>query len=127
VTEAQFQSKFNKWCVYRFNETCAAELKVTHGKDTLPFSNIKEHQINNLYQVKHGKYPYKIADVGQMQKPFDMVFFASCNAYIVILFTDKDFVMIDIDEYLKFSKDKTRGSISFEQAKLIGKLYTLGI
>ena len=129
MTEAQFQTRFNKWVRYRYDgPTAAFELKVTKGS-SLPFSAVQPHQVSALNLAKHKQLPYKIADVGRLQKPFDCFVLKGVPAYIVVLYNCNDrqkkntelvFYMIDIDAWLSIQTKIGRKSLPIDVAMEIG-------
>jgi penicillin-binding protein-related factor A (putative recombinase) len=123
-SEAEFQTKFNRWCKNRAEESFAYELKLCKRK-SIPFNAIEKHQKEYLFLVKHGTFPYKIPDVGLAQRPFDGFCFVKSPAYIGIMFHkrgQKEFILIDIDNFLNEEKTSERKSLTEEKAKQIGKL-----
>ncbi len=128
MTEADFQTKYNRWVKNVYKKTHAFELKITKT-NSIPFSAVKDHQIRWLYAVKHGVVPYKIADVGYDQKPFDGFAMAGEEAVICIMFYTRgtrEFYMIDIDVFMTEMRDSVRRSLTEERAREIGRLCTLG-
>lgn len=128
MREKDFQIKFNKWLRNRWNKTGAFELKICKQK-SLPFSAVKEHQKEALLSVKHRKLAYKIADDSVGFKPFDTMFYYKSNAHVVIMFYkrgQKEFFMIDIDDWVHEEKISKRKSITSERADEIGLRFSLG-
>lgn len=127
--EQAFQSEFNRWLKYNFNETAAFELKVTEGS-SVPFEAVKIHQLQNLKNVKHRKTIYKIPDDSAQQKPFDCFCIAKEKAYVVIRFLRSDrskgFYMIDIDDFDREAVTSTRKSLTEDRAGEIGVFHILG-
>jgi len=117
--EAKFQTEFNQWL--RDNpQTGAFELKQT-TTDSLPFSNVQEHQINALLAVKHGRLIYKIPDDSRSYKPFDCFCFTKSSSYIVIKYPSC-WVMIDIDEFQKENASSARRSLLVSRAREIATI-----
>ena len=56
--EANFQTTFNHWLKNVYKRTGAFELKQTQT-DSLPFSDVQEHQIQALQAVRHGTGWYR--------------------------------------------------------------------
>jgi len=81
--EASWTTVFNKWLRDEFKNTCVCEIKHTHGKDYLPFSAVKNHQLGSLIEAETKTFVYKLPDMGGKQ-PFDVVSIAKQPAYIVI-------------------------------------------
>lgn len=127
--EAKFQTEFSKW-LSRHPEyfgTAVFELKICHGK-SLGFGFVKPHQIRGL-QVAKKRLIYKIPDVGYDQKPFDCFQIASSEAFVVILYyvprKQKDFVIIEVDEFVAESKRSKRASLTKERAYDIGTVFNV--
>lgn len=106
----------------------AFELKITKT-NSLPFNAVAEHQEVWLHNAKHDQACFKIPDVGMMQKPFDMFCLGNSPAFVVIMYykpCQKEFIMIDIDDWLKEKEASQRKSLTEVRAKEIGKVYSLG-
>lgn len=123
--EKDFQSEFNKLCRYYKFRTAAFELKCTKEK-SLAFNKVEPHQKANLLLAKHRCLVFKIPDLGS-QNPFDSFILNSVPAYIVIMFEAKsrEFVMINIDNWVNEEKISKRKSITKDRAYEIGTVYTL--
>lgn len=112
----------------RWKTSAAFELKVCNEL-SLPFSAVQEHQLNALFMAKHSTMAYKIPDVGYDQKPFDLAVLGQAEAYVLIMYTrrgQKDFYIIDIDDFLAESKNSVRRSLTEARAQEIGIRLTLG-
>jgi penicillin-binding protein-related factor A (putative recombinase) len=104
--EAGFTTRFKKWLAFKTSKdgvpfAAAYEIKVTDSK-SIPFSAVKDHQIDALLAVKHGTFMYKIPDAG-WQNPFDMFVMQKQPAYVVVAFTETkptNVWLIDIDTFL---------------------------
>jgi penicillin-binding protein-related factor A (putative recombinase) len=124
MRENKFQTIFNKWLIdTQFEHSFAAELKVTK-KHYIAFSNIKPHQLNALWQVKHRRFAYKISDISLGQKPFDSFFLYRIPAYVVILYYKgakriNTAYMIDIDDFISEMKSSKRKSLLEHRALAI--------
>ena len=126
--EAQFQTRFNRWCKYNIYETSVFELKYSK-KDSLPFRAVQPHQVQNLLNAKHRKMLWKIPDDSIGEKPFDSFLIAGSGAYIVIQFAKSPpeaFFIIDIDAFVKEMKKSKRKSLTLDMVKNIGKECHLG-
>lgn len=141
MTEAQFQTKFNRWlrnhkdpglkmnfttgefsCGNMFLTSLALELKLTKTK-SLPFSALKEHQRHALLTASNGRLIYKIPDDSVGQKPFDCFCITNASSWVVIMFYTrgcKTFYMIPIDVWVKEEKTSKRKSLTEERANEIG-------
>ena len=85
MTEAQFQTKFNKWLYGNWSlGTATFELKLTKS-NRIRIDAVKPHQIHGLH-MSGEKMAYKIADVGLAQKPFDCFFLEGVPGFVVIGF-----------------------------------------
>ena len=120
MLEKDFQTKFNKWLKYNWNMTSAFELKMVKGK-SMPFNAVKEHQIIALRLVG-SKLVYKIADDSRGTKPFDCFMLVNSPGYIVIMFYkrgQKEFIIIEISNFIKEMKTSKRKSLTEKRAKEI--------
>lgn len=126
--ESDFQTRFSRWVYHNWNKSTAFELKLSK-KDSIPFSNVQEHQIAALLAAKHGKSYHKISDESRGQKPYDCYMIAGGDAYVVIMFYlergDRTFYMIDIDTFVEESKTSKRRSLTKKRAEEIGTSYSL--
>lgn len=119
--EKDFQTKFNRWLKYNWNNTSAFELKIVKTK-SMPFNVVKNHQLDGLKLVG-SKFIYKIADDSQGIKPFDCFTITEASAYIVIMFYkrgQKEFIMIEVSNFIKEKNISKRKSLTEERAKQIG-------
>lgn len=115
--EANFQITFNHWLKNVWKKTGAFELKQTKT-DSIPFTDVKEHQAQALDQVRYGStFVYKIPDVGY-QNPFDCFSMAGEEAYVVIKYPDF-FCLIDIDKWnIEYVTSKRRSLTSARARQL---------
>ena len=124
MNEKNFQTLFTKW-LKRQGRTGAYELKICK-KPSLPFSNVEEHQINALKEVKDGTFAYKISDFSPGMKPFDCFCMSNESAYVAIMFyypnKSKNAYVIDIDIFISLIKTCGRKSITDEMAKSVGEM-----
>lgn len=121
--EAKLQEKFGRWLKAVYLEKYAGgqfELKQTTN-DSLPFSAVKDHQEQALYNTKHGKFYFKYPDDSRGTKPCDCVALSGIDAYVVIGYP-LGAVMIDIDVWLREKKASARRSLTFTRAKAIGEI-----
>lgn len=114
--EANFQVRFNHWVREVYKDTAAFELKQTTG-NSIPFSDVVEHQVNALMQAKHGTLVYKIPDSG-FQNPFDSFCMSGVNAYVVFKYPEF-FCLIDIDDFIEEEMRAERKSLTADRAKEI--------
>jgi hypothetical protein len=116
--EALFTTRFKKWLhaevVKKGVEFAAAyEIKVT-DTNSMPFSMVKDHQIEALLAVKNGTFMYKIPDAG-WQNPFDMFVMQRQPAYVVVAFTDLKPMhvwVIDIETFVQIRDTEDSKSIN---------------
>ena len=121
--EKDFQRLFGIWCRHNIKESCAFELKITHGT-SLPFSHLALHQKENLLAVKHNKLIFKIPDGSGQQTPFDSFCLTECSSWVVVQFHrrgQKEFFLIDIDDWCAEENSGKRKSLTEERAREIGK------
>lgn len=114
MREKDFQIKFNHWLKNVYKQTGAFELKITKT-DSLPFSAVKQHQLDALLNAKKGVFVFKIPDCGY-QNPFDTFCLTGVPAFIVIKYPDF-FCLIDIDAFITEKNISTRKSLMAERAK----------
>jgi len=125
--EALFTTKLKKWLESdkSFNLFASAiEVKVTTGK-SIPFSDVKEHQIAALRAVKHGSFCYKIPDAG-WQNPFDLILFNKHPYSFIVLCWEKQtkprytFYFVDIDMFLLLQEAGDRSSVTEDMLAGVG-------
>lgn len=116
--EAKFNTVFNHWLKSVYKETGVFELKQTAS--SLPFSDVKPHQILALEQVRHATLVFKIPDAG-FQNPFDSFCITKMPAYVVIKYP-KFFCLISIDTFVLESKRSKRRSLTAIRAKDIAQV-----
>lgn len=120
--EANFGTEFRSWLKANPMPTSAFELKQT--STSLPFSEVKEHQINALLASKlRGKgILYKIPDDSRGVKPFDFFFLNGVFAWVVIKYQRKGFVLIDVETFILEAKRSKRKSLDWVRAKAISTI-----
>lgn len=120
--EANFGPEFRSWLKANPMPTSCYELKQT--TTPLPFSAVKEHQINALLASKlKGKgILYKIPDDSRGVKPFDFFFMNGVFAWVVIKYQKKGFVFIDVETFVLESERSKRKSLTWERAKQIATI-----
>ena len=114
--EAKFQTEFNKYLRDVYKKTCAVELKHTRGKSSLPFNEVKDHQIRALQIVNRGVFAYKISDFDMGYKPFDGFCLAGERAFIVIKYPSF-FCMIPVETFVLERDRSTRKSLTASRAR----------
>lgn len=124
--EADFQTPFTRWLKYTDlfpSGKLVYELKFTK-ENSLPFNAVMQHQLAALYTAKHGRLPYKIADVGIARKPCDGFMVAGSDAFIGIMYYVtrgcKEFFLVDIDVFLNEMETSKRRSLTIDRAREIG-------
>lgn len=125
MTEAQFQNHFNKWVKNVWKRSGVFELKVSKTS-SIPFSAVKEHQIDALSAVNNGSgLAYKISDESSGYKPFDSWFLIDTPAYVVIMFQanergQEEFFMISPQRWMYEQEKSDRKSLTEQRAREIG-------
>lgn len=83
--------------------------------------------MKNLLACKHGKFIWKISDIGMVQNPFDGFVYQKAQSYVIVHWErkgNKEFYFIDSDilyeEMLSNSK-----SLTEDKARSIGRLFSL--
>ena len=117
--EANFGLLFRHWLKKEPMISAAFELKQTRT-NSLPFSAVKEHQIDALCAAaSRSGVLYKIPDDSAGIKPFDYCFLKHSLAFVVIRYP-RFFCLIEVDAFLnEMERDKKRKSLSSERAKAI--------
>lgn len=118
------------------DKTAVYELKICKG-NSMPFNQVKQHQIEALLQAKECNLYHKIADnpifAGHktrftFPKPFDCLNIYKAEAYIVICYykprKKKEFILIDIEDFIMADFNSDRKSLTEEQAKKIATKIT---
>lgn len=115
--------------------TTVYELKLCKGK-SFPFSRVAEHQLEALLNAKNGSLFHKISDMPiftghqtrfTKKKPFDCLSVYRADAYIVIVYykprKKKEFLLIDIDEFILEMQNSERKSLTEDRARCIAREY----
>jgi hypothetical protein len=119
--EANFTILFRHWLKANPMYSGAFELKQTIN--ALPFSDVKDHQIEALMAVKSSKgLLHKISDETRGIKPFDMFYLINADAFVVIKYPSF-FVLIDPEDFV-LERDilSKRKSLTGKRAKEIASL-----
>jgi len=112
--EAKFTLLFRHWLKANPMDSACFELKQTER--SLPFSTVKEHQVNALLAAKSEQgLLYKVGDDSRGVKPCDLVYFRQAYAYVVIKYS-KCWVIIDIDDFVEEKKRSRRKSLLCSRA-----------
>lgn len=111
--EAKFQTTLNHYVRYREIHG-AFELKQT-TTDSIPFDDVKEHQLRGLRAFRKAGLVWKLSDQDQRQKPFDSLHVPPMEAYVVIKFPSIC-VFIPIMIFLWEKKKSKRKSLTVEKA-----------
>lgn len=132
MKEVNIQTLLGKWLQDNGKETAAYELKLCKGT-SLPFSSVKEHQIEGLKAVGDRGLYHKISDAPifggnktrfNHPKPFDCAFLKG-EAYVVICFyivrKQKATYFIRVDDFIAMKKIVTRKSITEPMAKEVAE------
>jgi penicillin-binding protein-related factor A (putative recombinase) len=116
--EAEFGLLFRHWLrSVKWLGSSAFELKQT-TTDSIPFSDVQEHQIVALQAAKGDGLLYKIPDDSRGVKPFDFVFMQTVQAYIVIRFPNL-FCLIPVDRFTEERDISERKSLTSARARQI--------
>jgi hypothetical protein len=127
--EQEFCTKLQKWLLYNGKESCIIEAKVSIDDKPFNFkSGFKPHQIPTLLQIKNGTFAYKVSDLDQLQKPFDVIFTKKMETYIAIHWVrrgNKTFYLIEpsgIDALISMGKKSLYENEAKDLASIIGEL-----
>ncbi len=118
--EAKWNSIFNHWIKEKYKRTACFELKQTET-GSLPFSAVKDHQIQALLAASGKGLVFKIPDGSFTQSPFDTFSLFNVSAYVVIKYPES-FEIITIDNFI-YERDRSkRKSLTYERAKAISSI-----
>ena len=116
--EANFGTLFRHWLKANpLSHSCAFELKQTTS-DSLPFSDVKEHQRDALLTVETRHLLYKAPDDSRSVKPFDYFYLSNTKAYVVIRYPDC-FCLISIYKFIREEMKSDRKSLTSVRAREI--------
>jgi hypothetical protein len=118
--EAKATTVFMHWLKNVYKQTGCFELKQTTGS-SLPFSDVKDHQIAALEAANHNVLAFKIPDGTFTQSPFDCFSMAKVPAYVVIKYP-KSFELISIDTFVLERSRSKRKSLTYDRAKAISTI-----
>jgi hypothetical protein len=113
--EASFGLTFRKWIKENWKESGVFELK--QCDTSFNFSDLKEHQVIALRQVKGMGLIYKIADDSRGVKPFDYMFLKDVSAFVVIHYGSGHWYAIDVDAFLLAACTVGRKSLTENDAR----------
>ncbi len=124
--EKDFQTDFGRW-IHHGDALLASsgfELKVT-ATDSIPFSDVREHQIDALMAAKTSRMFWKIPDDSMAAKPFDCFLLVASSAWVVVMFRcrergQKEFFLFDVEVWVAERKRSVRRSLTEERARQIG-------
>jgi len=101
----------------------------TTKRNSLPFSEISEHQERFMKMATTGLVIYKNPDVGLARKPLDFIITSGAIAGVAILFykprRKKEFIVLMYDEILQAREECGRKSLTENLAKKYGKIFTI--
>lgn len=116
--EAEFTIYFRHWLKSHPLDCAAFELKQT-TENSIPFSDVKDHQLDALLAVSANLgFIYKIPDDSQGIKPFDMLYLRKALAFVVIKYPEF-FVLIDPFTFVEEREISERKSLTSERAREI--------
>ncbi len=108
------------------NMSFAVELKITKDH-LLPFNCLAIHQEEKLLQAERA-YGHKIADVGRLKKPFDIIVLRKAKAVIVAIYYKpgkSEIFEIGIRDFVNEKYTSKNKSLHINRAREIGKLIKL--
>lgn len=106
---------FRPWALKKFEYTAIFEVKHTHGKDSLAFSEVKASQVAKMIQIRHHKFLWKNPDTGE-ETPPDFFLLVKEPTFVVIKYP-KGVAIIPIDVWCLESQRSKRRSLTWERAK----------
>lgn len=116
--EAEFTRLFRHWLrANPMDSSAAFELKQTTG-DSLPFSDVQEHQLDGLLAAENSGLLYKAPDDSRSVKPFDLFYLRGAPSYVVIRYP-KFFVLIKTELFIEEKETSARKSLTGKRAREI--------
>lgn len=112
--EAKFTQLFRHWLKANPMYSSAFELKQT-TTNSIPFSNVQEHQLHALQAAKKDGLLYKAPDDSAGSKPFDLFYLRHAYAWVVIKYP-KAFYLIDVDMFMHEKALSARRSLTAQRA-----------
>jgi len=116
--EAKFSILFRHWIMANPQVSCTFEMKDTRGKDYLPFSEVKEHQIDYGLAIK-GQHGVLMRVQGINGEP-DYSYFRNAPAWVVIKYP-KFFCIVDVEKFHEEHIIYKQKSLSIERARRIAR------
>lgn len=96
-------------------KTICFELKHTRGKDSFPFSEVKDKQIAYARKIKKGCL---VRIQGVSGEP-DYIWLAGVDTYVSIKYASGKSYHIEMEQFVKQKETSTKKSLSEDQAKAI--------
>lgn len=93
---------------------CNWEIKQT-TRDSFPFAEVPDHQINSLVAAQEEGYTWKHSDADPRTKPFDGSTIPPLPGYIIIKYP-KAFVMITVNNFIHIRSKLKRKSLTYKEA-----------
>lgn len=84
MNEKDYYPKIKKYYTQNATQSMAIEVKITKTK-SLPFSCLPAHQEEKLLESERA-FAEKIADVGVLKKPYDIMLVHRAKAILVVIF-----------------------------------------
>lgn len=118
--EAKQHELINAWIRYALKKHRAVkvEIKHTRGEPNFRYSELPEHQMQDLISFQEGlPFVHKFDDAGYRMKPCDFIGVLGGDSFVAIRY-DRFISVIWIDKYIK-EKEKGERSLSQERARAI--------
>lgn len=97
--------------------SCPLEVKDTRGKDSFPYAELKEEQINNALASKSSRGNLIRISVGTIGAP-DYSYYRNAPAYVVVKYPAL-FCIIDIEAFVMERDRSKRKSLTVDRAVAI--------
>ncbi len=118
--EAKSSILFRHWLKAHPFMTCTFEMKDTHGKDSLPFSEVKQEQLDYGMAIKSKKGVLLRMQAVAEGMP-DYAYFRNAPAFVVIKYP-KSFEIIDVETFALERDRSKKKSLTKERAEAISTL-----
>jgi penicillin-binding protein-related factor A (putative recombinase) len=120
--EATQHSPVAAWMRYfmqKTNRNVKVEIKHTRGETSFPFSELEDHQLQDLISFNDGDpFIHKFDDAGYRVKPCDMIGVLGGYSFIAIRYNNF-IAILSVNVYVQEKNTKARKSITEDRAEKI--------
>jgi hypothetical protein len=119
-SEATQHGAIEAWMRYFLmtHSNCVIELKHSKGKNSIAWSDLKEHQKDGLRGARDGTFVWKFDDTGYRRSPFDLIGIADAYSFIAVRYPSL-IAIISLASWDNEKKSGIRKSLTSERARII--------